>query len=54
MSCTHTMRSPAMIIPAPIRAELDRPGFLTILIEALQEALRMRRAAHQRHFLGDE
>ena len=54
MSCTHTMRSPSMIIPAPVRAEIDQPGFLTIVIEAFQEALSMRRAAHQRHFLGDE
>lgn len=54
MSCTHTMCSPSVIIPAPIHAEMDRPGFLTIVIEAFQEALRMRHSAHERYFLGDE
>ena len=54
MSCTHTMRSPSVTIPTPIHAEMDQPGFLTIVIDALQEALSMRRAAHERYFLGDE
>jgi len=43
-----------MVIPAPIHAEMDRLGFLTIVLEALEEALRMRRTAHERYFLGDE
>jgi hypothetical protein len=55
MSCTYkTASSPTFNSAA---AEMGRSGFLIAIIatfDAFREALKMRRIAHRRFFLGDE
>lgn len=57
MSCAHNTWSSAAIVPAHRRTGGNRPAFLrtiTLIVEAFQEALEMRRAAHkQKCFLDD-
>jgi hypothetical protein len=55
MSCIYKAASSPTFNPAA--AEMGRSAFLRAIIamfDAFREALKMRRIAHRRYFLGDE
>jgi hypothetical protein len=57
MSCAKMADQSLVALAMPTRAPLRWPAFLTTIVaiqDALQEALDMRRAAHNRYRLNDE
>jgi hypothetical protein len=57
MPCANTVDQSLVILSAPTRVPLCWRAFITTVVaiqDAFQEALDMRRAAHNRHRLNDE
>jgi hypothetical protein len=57
MSCARTADHSLVVLTMPTRAPLRWPAFITTIVaiqDAFQEALDMRRAAHNRYRLNDE
>jgi hypothetical protein len=57
MSCTFKASSSTFAFPIAASERRSRPGLVGVLIaliDAFQEALEMRRAAHKMYFLADE
>ena len=55
--CANLTCSSMLAVSAPTVARVKRPAFvktMTVIIEAFQEALDMRRAAQRSYFLSDE
>jgi hypothetical protein len=57
MPCANTIRHSLVLLPAPMRVPLRWRAFIAMIVAidgAFQEALDMRRAAHNRRRLSDE
>jgi hypothetical protein len=57
MPCANTIHHPLVLLPAPTRAPLRWRDFIATVAaiqDAFQEALEMRRAAHNRRRLSDQ
>jgi hypothetical protein len=57
MTCVNKTCSDAYTLPSPIRASWYRPAFITAfvtIVDAFQEALALRRAAHRANPLDDQ
>jgi hypothetical protein len=60
MPCANTIHHSLVFLPAPTRVPLRWRAFIATIvviqdaIDAFQEALDMRRAAHNRRYLNDE
>jgi hypothetical protein len=57
MPCANTIRHSLVVLPAPTRVPLRWRAFIAMVVaieDAFQEALDMRRAAHNRRHMSDE
>jgi hypothetical protein len=57
MTCANKACSAAYTSPNPIGVSWNRPAFVNVIVaivEAFQEALQLRRAAHRAHPLDDQ